>query len=149
MPRRFLAALVVVCAAALGAATLAADFAQSVVEPYLRIQTALAADRMDGVKADAAAIAKAAGAMGPRGATIAGAARELRSAGSVAGAREAFGKLSDALIAYGTVNKGSLGPATRKAYCPMEKQYWLQKGTTIANPYAGKRMLRCGEFKAL
>ena len=28
----------------------------------------------------------------------------------------------------------------------MEKKSWAQKDGQIANPYAGKRMLRCGEF---
>lgn len=136
-------------AAALFATALAADLVTSVVDPYLRIQAALAADTLDGVKTEAASIVKAAGSMGQGGAAIRRAAAELQAAGTMAAARDAFGKLSNALIAHGTSNKGSLGPATRMAYCPMEKQYWLQKGTTIANPYAGKRMLRCGEFKAL
>jgi hypothetical protein len=33
------------------------------------------------------------------------------------------------------------------AYCPMVRGSWLQKDETIRNPYYGKGMLTCGEFK--
>lgn len=124
----------------------AADLKTGVVDPYLRIQAALAADTTAGVTQDAAAIAKAAGAMGPAGAKIATAASELQRAADITAARASFWALSDALLAYGKATKTSLGPGVRAAYCPMEKKSWAQKDGQIANPYAGKRMLRCGEF---
>jgi hypothetical protein len=33
-------------------------------------------------------------------------------------------------------------------YCSMAPGSWLQRGTTIANPYYGAGMLRCGEIVA-
>jgi Cu(I)/Ag(I) efflux system membrane fusion protein/cobalt-zinc-cadmium efflux system membrane fusion protein len=33
------------------------------------------------------------------------------------------------------------------AYCPMVKQYWLQEGETILNPYTGQEMSDCGDVK--
>ena len=43
------------------------------------------------------------------------------------------------------------GPLKR-AFCPMafdfEGAYWLQRDRTIANPYFGASMLRCGEIQA-
>ena len=50
------------------------------------------------------------------------------------------------MFKYADTTKTSLGPGVRRTYCPMEKKSWAQKDGLIANPYAGKRMLRCGEF---
>jgi Cu(I)/Ag(I) efflux system membrane fusion protein len=139
--------LSLVLVAALAPATPAArDVKTGVVDPYLRIQTALAADTIVGVSQDAAAIAAAAAALGPSGAKLRAAASELQRAGDVSAARAGFWKLSDALIAYARETKISLGAGVRTAYCPMEKKSWAQKDGQIANPYAGKKMLRCGEF---
>ncbi len=118
----------------------------ALVTPYLRIQTALAADSLDGVKADAAAVASAAGRLGAEAAGIRTAAGELERATAIAPARAAFFKLSGALIAYAEQTKTPMG-GVRKAYCPMEKKHWVQADGRIANPYAGKRMLRCGELQ--
>jgi hypothetical protein len=35
----------------------------------------------------------------------------------------------------------------RTAYCPMAQKPWLQRGDTLANPYYGKAMPTCGEFR--
>jgi len=130
----------------LGGVSSASDVTTGVVDAYLRIQTALAADTIDGVPQDAAAIVKAAGLLGPAGAKLKAAAAQLQGARDIAAARAGFWTLSDALIAYGKETRTSLGPGVRTAYCPMEKKSWAQKEGRIANPYAGKKMLRCGEF---
>ena len=59
----------------------------------------------------------------------------------------AFGKMSDALIAYLDAQKVKPGNGVRVAYCPMIRKPWLQKDGTIQNPYYGSQMLTCGSFK--
>jgi membrane fusion protein, copper/silver efflux system len=124
----------------------ASEFASGVLDPYLRIQATLASDRTEGIGQQAAAIAAAAGQLGPNAAPIAQAAKELQGADTLAASRAAFGKLSDAIVSYARASGKPL-EGVRLAYCPMEKQHWLQRDGTIANPYAGKKMLKCGEFK--
>jgi hypothetical protein len=44
--------------------------------------------------------------------------------------------------------KASTQPAPLSVmYCPMTKAYWVQSGTTVANPFVGKEMLDCGSEK--
>jgi Cu(I)/Ag(I) efflux system membrane fusion protein len=124
----------------------AVDVVTGVVDPYLRIQTALAADATAGVKENAAAIVAAAAALGEPGASMKQAAGELERAADLRAARAAFWKLSDALLAYAESTKASIGAGNKTAYCPMEDKYWVQKTGPIENPYAGTKMLRCGEF---
>ena len=62
-------------------------------------------------------------------------------------ARAALKPLSESLIRYLKDQKVPAG-AYHEAYCPMAKASWLQTDTTIANPYLGKEMLRCGQFKS-
>jgi membrane fusion protein, copper/silver efflux system len=119
----------------------------SIVQPYLNIQTALAQDRVDDVRANAGEIATAATALGAPAMKIDTAAAQLAAATEVADAREKFGTLSDAVITYmdGLHLKAPAG--VRKAYCPMARKLWLQNGDTLANPYYGTSMATCGEFK--
>jgi len=35
----------------------------------------------------------------------------------------------------------------KMAFCPMVMKPWLQADATITNPYYGKDMLTCGNFK--
>lgn len=124
----------------------AADFA-AVVDPYLKIQQALASDAFDGVKPNAAAVATAATALGQPAEKIAAAAKALGAAADLKAARSAFGALSDAVVAYADATKTPLGGDVKIAYCPMVKKPWLQKGTLIRNPYYGSAMLECGEIR--
>src|SRR3989454_945983 len=119
----------------------------SVVDPYLKIQTALAQDRIDDVRANAGNVATAATALGAPAMKIDTAAVQLASATELENAREKFGVLSDAIVTY--MDGLHLTPpgGVRKAYCPMVKKPWLQKGDTLANPYYGASMLTCGEFQ--
>jgi hypothetical protein len=136
--------IVVLAAAATARAEVPLD---GVLAPYLRIQAQLANDTSDTVRADAEAMASAAAALGTAGAPIAVAARELSSADGLAAVREAFGKVSDAVMAYVDATQVSVGVDTARAYCPMIKKSWLQKGDAIRNPYFGKGMLGCGVIK--
>ena len=119
----------------------------SIIDPYLKIQTALAEDRMDEIRANAGSIATAATALGAPAMKIDTAAIQLASATELDDARDKFGTVSDAIVTY--MNGLHLTPpeGVRKAYCPMALKPWLQKGDTLANPYYGSSMPTCGEFQ--
>jgi hypothetical protein len=145
MPR--LAALAAL-ALVLGAGRAAADEPPTaLLDPYFRIQSQLADDKTDGVKADADLVATEAAKLGPAGDPIAAAAHTLGAADSLSAARDAFGTLSDALIAYADATRTTLGKQSVTVYCPMVKKSWVQRGDKVRNPYFGKGMLGCGEVK--
>ncbi len=121
-----------------------AAVADGLAAPYLHIQVALANDSTDGVAEAARAIAAEAAEMGEQAAAIGRAAEALAEAADLRSARDAFGPLSDALIAYGReVGFGEL----RLAYCPMVDREWLQATSELRNPFYGSMMLTCGEFR--
>jgi hypothetical protein len=130
----------------LAAAVLRADVATGIVEPYLKIQTALVGESLAEVKTEAAKIAKEAAGLGAEAKSIGAAAAELEGAVDLAVARAALGRLSDAIIKYAEKTGTSLGADVNVAYCSMEKKSWLQKGKKIQNPYGGKAMRSCGEI---
>ena len=118
--------------------------ADGLAAPYLHIQVALANDSTDGVAEAARTIAAEALEMGEKAAAIGAAARAVADATDLQSARDAFGPLSDALIAYGKeVGFGEL----RVAYCPMVDKEWVQATSEIRNPFYGSMMLTCGEFR--
>jgi hypothetical protein len=119
----------------------------SVIDPYLKIQTALAQDRLDDVRASAGEVATAAASLGAPAMKIDTAAVQLASAGEIEDARAKFGTLSDAIVTYMDGLHLTAPDGVRKAYCPMAAKPWLQRGETIANPYYGSSMLTCGEFR--
>ncbi|MCB1183065.1 efflux RND transporter periplasmic adaptor subunit [bacterium] len=134
----------------------------AVVDAYYPLQEALAGDDDTAARAAAAAVATALPQLECDTAGLAAAAvelwgslrRDLRraadataAAGDIADRRVAFESLSDALWqAVATYRGGDL--TVRRFHCPMAMDgrgaYWLQKGTTTANPYYGDAMLRCG-----
>lgn len=131
---------------AAGSEGLAADMPRSIVDPYLRVQAQLVGDETDRISTDAAAIVFEADKLGAPGKLLVTAARELETARDLKAAREAFGKLSDALIAYANATGAALADL-KIAYCSMARKSWLQKGDRIRNPYYGQQMPDCGEFK--
>lgn len=137
--------LAVIAAALVAVAVPAsATVADGLAAPYLHIQVALANDSTDGVAEAARAIAAEAAGMGEQAAAISAAAGALAATTDLQSARDAFGPLSDALIAYGRdVGFGEL----RLAYCPMVDKEWLQATSEIRNPFYGSMMLTCGEFR--
>jgi HPt (histidine-containing phosphotransfer) domain-containing protein len=120
---------------------------RSIVDPYLKIQSALADDSMDGVKQSAGDLATAATALGAPAMKIDTAAVQLASSTELADAREKFGTLSEAIDAYMTGLKLTPPDGVRVAVCPMVHKPWLQEGSAIANPYYGKEMPTCGSFR--
>ena len=139
------------CVAALAACATVAHAAQlsmAIVDPAVAIQKSLAADSIDGVRGNAEIIEEAAmKRLDPPSPDISQAAKALKGAASITDARTAFGKLSDAIVAYVDAQKLALDPRIHIAFCPMVNKPWLQAGETIANPYYGKQMSTCGSIK--
>ena len=139
------ALMVIAFALTTAATTLAwSDDVKAVVNSYLEVHAALATDKLNAVKAPAGALAARADQMGESGAAIAKAARAVEQAKDIQTARDAFAPLSDAVIAAA---KAAKLPDVKIAYCSMVKASWLQKESTIRNPYYGSAMSTCGEFK--
>ena len=124
----------------------AATNLKPILDPYLRIQLALNADRIGVSRSDARSLGAEAGQLGPAGAPIAAAAAAFQKAGGLPAARTAFARLGDAIMAYAKDIGAGLGDDVHVAYCPMVQKYWLQKGETIRNPYYGKAMSDCGRI---
>ena len=78
---------------------------------------------------------------------MAKAAKAVGESTDIKVAREAFGALSDAVIAAAKAEGWKDLGDTKLAFCPMVKRAWLQKEEKIRNPYFGSTMLECGEFK--
>jgi hypothetical protein len=119
----------------------------AIIEPYLKIQAALARDSTDDVKANAGNIATAATALGAPAMKIDMAAVQLTAASDLAEARDRFGALSEAIVNYMDGLHLTPPDGVRVAFCPMVKKPWLQQGATIANPYYGSEMPTCGDFR--
>jgi hypothetical protein len=124
-----------------------AEMSRAVIDPYLKIGTALASDRMDGVTANAGEIATAASALGALAFKIDTAAVQLAAAADLADARAKFGVLSEAIDAYMTNQHLTGADGVRVAFCPMVQKPWLQKDGDLRNPYYGSQMLTCGSFR--
>jgi hypothetical protein len=119
----------------------------AIVEPYLKIHDGLADDSIDNLRQNAGEIATAASALGAPAMKIDTAALQLAAAADLAQARDRFGALSDAIVTYMKGLKLAAPEGVRTAYCPMAQRPWLQKGDALANPYYGKEMPTCGEFR--
>ena len=125
----------------------ASDAMKAIVGSYLEIHAQLAADKVDGVKASATALAARAEGLGEAGAVMVKTARTVGAAADLKAAREAFGDLSDAVVAAAKAEGWKDLADVKLAYCPMVKRSWLQKDEKISNPYYGTAMPTCGEFK--
>jgi len=121
---------------------------KSVLAHYLTIQTNLANDSIQGLDEHAIAIAKAVKGdeMKMLSPNVAKQAETLAKAMDLKEARAAFKPLSASLIKYLADNKADKG-AYHETYCPMVNASWLQTDKDVKNPYMGKKMLTCGEFK--
>jgi Cu(I)/Ag(I) efflux system membrane fusion protein len=120
---------------------------KAIVGSYLEIYAQLMADKIDGVKKPANALASRAEAMGPSGAAMVKAANAVGASADIKAARDAFGSLSDAVVAAAKAEGYKDLGDVKLAYCPMVQKSWLQKGDQIQNPYYGQAMSSCGEFR--
>jgi YHS domain-containing protein len=81
-------------------------------------------------------------------ADLAAQADALADARTLATARDSFKRLSDLLRAY--LEKEKIGTGRHfLVRCDMAKASWLQTDKTVANPYYGKSMLRCGQITTI
>ena len=149
MFRRFIALGVLAGVLMLSGRAVASESLKAIVQSYLTIQSQLAADKIDDVKGPARAIGAQAVILGKNGPPVAKAASALERAADLGAAREAFGALTDAVLAAGKAEGWKDVEGVRLAYCPMVQRSWLQKDKEIRNPYYGSSMLTCGEFKKL
>ena len=122
---------------------------QTAFDSYIKIQTVLAQDSLQGVSANATAIAKAVQSDSAKAlpADVVQQAEALAKASDIKAAREAFKPLSDSLIKYLGANKAHRGHYVQ-VFCSMANGRWLQTGTVVSNPYYGKSMARCGKIES-
>lgn len=122
---------------------------QSVFDNYIRVQSTLANDSVEGIPTAAAAISKAVrgDSMKKLPATLAEQADALGKAKDLASARAAYKTLSDSLLAYLQTQKVPAG-SYYVAYCPMAKASWIQSQKVVVNPYMGKSMIHCGKIQS-
>jgi hypothetical protein len=119
---------------------------ETLLESYFHTQEALAADELEAAKT---AAKKLLGDV-PCSVAFQPSAKAITVATSIQEARIAFKKLSDALIPV--VEKEGTGVTeAHLVYCPMAFDFkgaaWLQKDTSVANPYFGAQMFACGSVK--
>ena len=125
----------------------AADATELMINQAVAIATSLAQDKLDNVATNAAAIDLEATSLGKPAAKISSAAKDMQKATKITDVRNAFGKLSEALVAYLDAQKRKPGAGLKVAVCPMVDKPWIQKDGPIQNPYYGSEMLSCGSFK--
>lgn len=130
---------------------------QPVLASYLSITKTLAADKSEGVVQAAKTIETLAAKLDASTvtgmhashfknipATLKAAAGKLAAAKDIAAMREALKELSKPMAMWATMSKPK---GVSVMYCSMAPGSWLQiNDTTIANPYYGAQMLRCGEI---
>lgn len=131
-----------------------------VLDAYEDVRVKLAADQIaEAVKASAALAAAADGAGAsakaetkPHVEALAKAAKELsgKDAANADDVRKQFGEVSRALMALLAADP-SLAEGRHAFECPMAQGYkkWVQASADMANPYMGKRMLKCGSTTSM
>jgi hypothetical protein len=143
-------AFVLACAGVLAAPQSQAsssDALRGVVKTYLEIHALLTQDKFSDVKGPAGTLASQTAALGKdsglaKAATTFAAAKDLKSA------RDAFGPLSDALIARVKADGSKdLVSDLKVGYCPMNSKSWMQREESARNPYYGTAMATCGTVK--
>ena len=127
--------------------------------PYYKIQLALAGDTEEGVKAAAKELARLAGKVKPVGKKVTGehakhyknladkiqqAAKKVAAKEGLEARRAAFRELSKPMAMWAGMSKVK---DLNVVYCSCgEGGSWLQAEKELANPYFGKKMLRCGKI---
>jgi hypothetical protein len=129
-----------------------AEMPRTIIDPYLKIQAALADDSTEGVHANAGVMVTAATSLGSPAMKIDTAAIQLAAAAEaeppdIKDVREKFGTLSEAIDVYMTGLHLTPPEGVKVAVCPMVNKPWLQEGSALANPYYGKEMPTCGSFR--
>ena len=109
---------------------------------YETVRQSLLKNDLPAAQKNAAVLAT--NAKAAKNATVAELAQAVEKSRDIAGARRAFGLLSDEMI---KVQKATKGARPAVYYCPMVKKSWLQPKGQVGNPY-DSAMALCGELKA-
>ena len=109
---------------------------------YESVRQSLLKSDLAGAQKHAAALAT--DAKTAKQVTIAEMAQSVAKSRDMAGARRAFGMLSDEMI---KVRNNAKGARPAVYYCSMVKKSWLQPKGQVGNPYDSS-MAMCGELKA-
>ena len=149
MRRGLMVVAVLAAIAVMGVQAATSEPMKAIVASYLDIQSQLATDKIDTVKAQAHSIGEQAAKLQQGGSAIVTAAADVEKAADIKAARDAFGPLSAAVVAAAKAEGWADVGGLKLAYCPMVKQTWLQSGEAIQNPYFGKAMSTCGEFRKM
>ena len=125
---------------------LASELAARLIEPYLAMQSALAADDLQHAKAQARAMMEITGHDGVLPTLLHG----MLAADSLESFRKPhFERISNALIATVKGNPDAFEGEWIVMHCPMVYEDrgadWLQAEEPLQNPYFGAMMLKCGE----
>jgi hypothetical protein len=145
-------ALLLACAGVLAApqaqAASSTESLRGIVKSYLDIHALLTQDKFADVKGPAGTLASQTAALGKDGGDLAKAAATFAAAKDLKSAREAFGPLSDALIARVKADGSrDLVSDLKIGYCPMNSRSWIQREDGARNPYYGTAMATCGTVK--
>lgn len=123
----------------------ATEALRAIVKSYLQAHASLTQDKFDDVKGPAGTMSSQAATLGKDGADLAKAASAFAAAKDLKTAREAFGPLSDALIARVKADGSpDLASDLRVGFCPMNRKSWIQREEQTRNPYFGPAMSTCG-----
>ncbi len=127
---------------------------QALIENYLNLYEALLSESVDDVVEQARIMSgeleniKAADTEGQLNyiADSIEASTEGLLSGDLQKARNSFKILSRAMAGFikGEGRDGAVSADIQLYFCPMEEEYWLQKGKGFKNPYLGKDMWICG-----
>jgi hypothetical protein len=142
-PAKYLAKLDVTttkAAAPAGAASTKNESCCELVDKYLPVSAALAADDLNKAKTAAAELAQQAASDGM--ASVAQAAHTIAEAKDISTARSALKGLTADLEPMAD------GSSYVVMTCPMAQADWIQSDNNVRNPYYGKSMLTCGAPKA-
>ena len=137
---------------------------ESVLRGYLDAQEALAADEISRGRAALDTLATVATVLTPDGpskstqvweevaSSLIGHARRAHRAEADAAVRSAFEDLNAPMTRLLAEFGNPLSESLQTAYCPMafdnKGAGWIQRTGSLANPYYGAAMLRCGEVSA-
>jgi RND family efflux transporter MFP subunit len=125
-----------------------------IIDAYMKIHGALVADSPAEVKTYAETLSGATDKL--KAADARGALKEVTAAinlalpgllsGDMTKAKDSFAVLSRAMVSYvkGPGREEARASDIKIFYCPMQKESWLQQGTSVQNPFLGKDMLICG-----
>jgi Cu(I)/Ag(I) efflux system membrane fusion protein len=130
----------------------------ALVDPYLDIQKALAADDLAVAKKGASAFLEAMNAAPSSGDTkeeseaLIVPAKSIANSTDIAAARKGLWSLTQAFATLVKHMGTTRGTPLYLVHCPMafgnSGADWLQADKSVANPYFGASMLRCGSVKS-